>query len=67
MIVFGGYMVDRYSNRVFSYDFKNNTWEEQETDEIRPTERASMGMSAYKNSFFIFGGTNGVKKFDDLW
>lgn len=60
MIVFGGYMVDRYSNRVLSFDLLENKWEEFEINDNRPSERASVGMCTYQTSFFIFGGTNGV-------
>ena len=67
MIVFGGYIVDRYSNRVFTFDLIENKWDECEITDSRPSERASVGMCIYKTSFFIFGGTNGVQKFDDLW
>lgn len=73
MIVFGGFIgADRgeCANHVLAYDFRTNKWEtlfQHNESEKYPAPRMAQAMAIVENSLFIFGGTNGEDKFNDLW
>lgn len=75
MIVFGGYLgqISKYSNLVYSYDFQTNIWKlyymptPNEKKNEKPKRRANAGAVIFNDELFIYGGTNGKSKFNDLW
>ncbi len=82
MVIFGGFIggnIAKYSRSVFSYDFAKNQWKSYFLQKkakktliktascLQPKKRANAGMGIYHQFLYIFGGTNGKRKFKDMW
>jgi hypothetical protein len=53
---------------VYSYNFLSGKWSHLEKKgEVQPDPRASSGMCLQDDHIYIFGGTDGVTKFNDIW
>ncbi|CAD8196965.1 unnamed protein product [Paramecium pentaurelia] len=70
-IVFGGFFggtVGLHSNYVYKYEFASNTWQRiQPQNSTAPTPRDGSGIAIHKNILYMFGGSNGHQRFNDLW
>lgn len=81
MLVFGGFIggsVAQYSRSIIAFDLEKNIWsfyylqgkkvlEGKKKEKAEPKKRANAGMGIYQNIVYVFGGTNGKKKLNDMW
>ena len=77
MIVFGGFIGGNqaeYSRSIIYYDFTKNCWDvyyiqskKKEKGAIRPKKRANSTLGIFQDKLYIFGGTNGKNKLNDMW
>lgn len=74
LIIFGGFFgakIGLHSNYLFSYQFQTNQWTklfpQNETDLYAPAPRDGCGMDLFGDRLFVFGGSNGRERFNDLW
>lgn len=80
---FIGGCIAQYSRSVLSYNFEENKWgtyylqnpkEKSQKNSSSPKQRkpfpkkrANSGTGIYKDTLYVFGGTNGKKKLMDMW
>lgn len=75
-LIFGGFFggsIGLHSNYVFLYNFETNEWSKlfpplNISDNLHaPTPREGAGIAIILNKAYIFGGSNGHERFNDLW
>lgn len=66
MIVMSGYMSElgRYSEAVYSFDFKSNSWSILSLKTPRP--RIGTAIALFNDRIFLFGGFDGSERLNDL-
>lgn len=81
MLIFAGFIgkTSKYSNQIFSFNFKTKQWKFYfkhhtkkdkniiEEPKKYPKKRANSAMCVINNSVYIFGGSKGVLKMNDMW
>lgn len=71
MYIFGGLQNKTSLNDFFSFDFEKETWTQiqpKAPDAPWPSPREHHSALIYNNEMYIFGGSNGIKKYkNDLW
>jgi N-acetylneuraminic acid mutarotase len=65
---FGGYSKQsgEYFKDLFRYDLNRKRWELVQTEGIPPESRTDHTIVLYGNSFYVYGGYDGVTRFGDL-
>jgi hypothetical protein len=72
-IIFGGFYggnLGVYSNEMHKYSPKDNAWTKvvsANPSEPQPSKRSGHASRIIKGKLYVFGGTNGDAKFNDLW
>lgn len=78
IVSFGGFVGGSYGeywNQIVKFDINKRQWilPYDNIDSIEfvnpsgPSPRCGHSVSVYKNSMYVFGGTNGEYRFNDLW
>lgn len=67
MVVFGGFIQGDRSNEVYILNLNSQKWKNARTTGIKPVPRSNHSAVIYRDSVYIFGGSNDEgEKLNDL-
>ena len=68
VLVFGGYVGSRKSNKLYTFTLTDNTWKEIKAKGSSPSPRSDHSAVIFEGKMIIFGGINADgEKLEDLW